>query len=79
MLCERAVKWVLLPLPYFPEADRRAPHVLAADEAYCIGPAVASESYLKMDTIIDVAKMAVQMRFIPVMGFWRKTGNLRNA
>lgn len=53
----------------FSEADRRAPHVLAADEAYCIGPAVAAESYLKMDTIIDVAKMAGADAIHPGYGF----------
>ncbi len=40
----------------FSEADRKALHVRYADEAVCIGPAASSESYLKMDTIIDVAK-----------------------
>ena len=40
----------------FSEADRKALHVRYADEAVCIGPAASSQSYLKMDTIIDVAK-----------------------
>ena len=39
----------------YSEADREALHVRYANEAYCIGPAASSESYLKMDTIIDVA------------------------
>lgn len=40
----------------FSEADRNAPHVRFADEAVCLGPAPSSESYLKADKIIDVAK-----------------------
>jgi len=40
----------------FSEADRKSKHVLLADEAFCIGPGPSSESYLKMETIIDIAK-----------------------
>ena len=40
----------------FSEADRNAMHVRFADEAYCIGPPPSSESYLRKDKIIDVAK-----------------------
>ncbi len=39
----------------FSEADRDAPFVIAADEAVCIGPPPSSESYLKMDRIIEEA------------------------
>lgn len=38
----------------YSEADVNARHVRYADEAYCIGKAPSSESYLKMDTIIDL-------------------------
>lgn len=37
-------------------ADRNALHVKFADEAVCIGEAPSSESYLKGDKIIEVAK-----------------------
>ncbi|MGB0403915.1 MAG: acetyl-CoA carboxylase biotin carboxylase subunit [Salibacteraceae bacterium] len=40
----------------FSEADRNAPFVKFADEAVCIGPPASSESYLKMDKIIEVAQ-----------------------
>ena len=40
----------------FSEADRNAPFVRYADEAVCIGPPASSESYLKMDKIIEVCK-----------------------
>ena len=38
----------------YSEADTNARHVRYADEAYCIGKAPSNESYLKMDTIIDL-------------------------
>ncbi|MGE9290124.1 MAG: urea carboxylase [Puniceicoccales bacterium] len=40
----------------FSEADRHTPHVLEADEAYCLGPAPVSESYLQTDKIIEICK-----------------------
>lgn len=40
----------------YSDADRTAPFVRHADEAVRIGPAASAESYLKMDTIIEVAK-----------------------
>ena len=49
--------------------DRKALHVLKADEAYCIGPAAATESYLRMDKIIDVAKKAGVEAIHPGYGF----------
>lgn len=40
----------------FSKIDRNAPHVKFADEAVCIGEAPSNQSYLKGDTIIEVAK-----------------------
>jgi acetyl-CoA carboxylase biotin carboxylase subunit len=40
----------------YSEVDRRAPHVLFADEAVCVGPAPSSESYLKGAEIVRIAK-----------------------
>lgn len=40
----------------YSEADKDAPFVRFADESVCIGPPPSSESYLKMDTIIEVSK-----------------------
>lgn len=40
----------------FSEADRNAPHVGMADEAYFVGGARVQESYLNMERIIEVAK-----------------------
>ena len=40
----------------YSEADKNAPFVSFADEAYCIGPAPSNQSYLKGDDIIALAK-----------------------
>lgn len=40
----------------YSEADRAALHVALADEAVCIGPPPALESYLDMDNVIAAAK-----------------------
>lgn len=53
----------------YSEADKMAPHVFMADEAYHIGPAPSSESYLKMDKIISVAKKAGAEGIHPGYGF----------
>ena len=39
----------------YSEADRNAPHVRFADEAYLLGPAPSAQSYLKADKIIQIA------------------------
>ena len=53
----------------FSEADRRAPHVLEADEAYPIGAAASTESYLRADRILEVAKRADAQAIHPGYGF----------
>jgi acetyl/propionyl-CoA carboxylase alpha subunit len=53
----------------YSDADRLAPHVLEADEAYPIGPAPASESYLVASRLIDVAKRAGAEAVHPGYGF----------
>ncbi len=40
----------------YSDADRAALHVLAADEAYRLGPAPAAQSYLRGDLILEVAR-----------------------
>ena len=53
----------------FSEADRRSLHVLEADEAYCVGPAPSSESYLRVDKILEVAGTAKVQAIHPGYGF----------
>jgi len=42
----------------FSEADRDALHVRYAREAYPVGPAPSAQSYLRIGTILEVAKRA---------------------
>jgi propionyl-CoA carboxylase alpha chain len=53
----------------FSEADRSALHVRYADEAIAIGPPPSSESYLRMDKIIDAAKLTKADAIHPGYGF----------
>ncbi len=53
----------------YSEIDRNAMHVRFADAAYCIGPAPSSESYLRMDKIIDAAKKSGANAIHPGYGF----------
>ncbi len=40
----------------YSECDRTALHVRYADEAYPIGPSAPRDSYLRIDTLMDVAR-----------------------
>ncbi|MDF1545022.1 MAG: acetyl-CoA carboxylase biotin carboxylase subunit [bacterium] len=53
----------------FSEADSTAYHVRMADEAYCVGAAPSSESYLRQEKIIEVAKEAGAEAVHPGYGF----------
>ena len=53
----------------YSEVDRRAPHVLMADQAFPIGPAAAAESYLNMDRILGAAEVAGADLVHPGYGF----------
>ena len=53
----------------FSEADRNAPYLSLVDEAYCIGPPSATESYLKVDRIISAAELGNVDAIHPGYGF----------
>jgi len=62
---ERGIQTVAV----YSDADRSALHVRYADEAYHIGPPPASESYLRGDKIIEVAKKSGADAIHPGYGF----------
>jgi acetyl-CoA carboxylase biotin carboxylase subunit len=53
----------------YSDADADSLHVQMADEAVCIGPAAASESYLKITNIISAAEVADVDAIHPGYGF----------
>ncbi len=53
----------------YSEADREALHVRFADRAYLVGPAPATESYLNIDRVLEVAREAEVDAVHPGYGF----------
>ncbi len=53
----------------YSEADASARHVREADEAYCVGPAPAAESYLRADEILRIARECGAQAIHPGYGF----------
>jgi acetyl-CoA carboxylase biotin carboxylase subunit len=69
----------LVPVAVYSEADRTAPHVRQAQEAYCIGEAPAMQSYLRIDRIIDVARKAQVSGIHPGYGFLAENPDFAQA
>ncbi len=63
----------------YSEADRMMPFVRFADEAVCIGPGPSSQSYLKADTIIEVAKETGADAIHPGYGFLSENASFSKA
>lgn len=53
----------------FSEADRNTPFVRFADEAVCIGPAPSAQSYLRIDKILEAARLTGADAIHPGYGF----------
>ena len=74
-----AKKMGIRTVAVYSEVDRHAPHVRFADEAVCIGPAPSSDSYLKGDAIIEVAKKLGVDGIHPGYGFLSENAQFAEA
>lgn len=63
----------------YSEADRNMPFVRYADEAYCIGPALSAQSYLRADVIIATAKKCQADAIHPGYGFLSENASFSKA
>lgn len=64
-----AKKMGLRTVAIYSDADIASPHVREADEAYRVGPASASDSYLNVERVLEIAKQANVGAIHPGYGF----------
>ena len=69
----------LSPVAVYSEADRHAPHVLAADAAVCVGPAPARESYLNAEALLAAARETGADAVHPGYGFFSENAAFAEA
>ncbi len=74
-----AKKMGIQTVAVYSTADRNAPHVKFADKAVCIGEAPSSESYLRGDKIIEVAKELGVDAIHPGYGFLSENAEFAKA
>ena len=78
-ICSTAKKMGIRTVAVFSDADADAPYVRRADEAVHIGSAAATQSYLRIDKIIDAAKTSGADAIHPGYGFLSENPGLARA
>jgi len=63
----------------FSEADAQAPHVSLADEAVCIGPAPAAQSYLNVEALLAACRKTGANALHPGYGFLSENADFAQA
>ncbi|MCB0327561.1 MAG: ATP-grasp domain-containing protein [Bdellovibrionales bacterium] len=66
-------------LSVYSEADQHAPHVRLADESICLGPAASSESYLKIEKLVEIAQKHQCWAVHPGYGFLAENQSFAKA
>ncbi len=68
-VCRTLREMDIASVAVYSEADREAPFLAYADEAYLIGPGPSTESYLRGDVIVEVAQRCGAEAVHPGFGF----------
>lgn len=68
----------ILTVAVYSQADKEALHTQLADEAVCIGPAMARDSYLNMEAIISAAVGTKSEAIHPGFGFLSENSRFAN-
>jgi acetyl-CoA/propionyl-CoA carboxylase biotin carboxyl carrier protein len=78
-VCRTLREMEIASVAVYSEADREAPFLAHADEAYLIGPGPSTESYLRGDVIVEVAKRCGAEAVHPGFGFLAENPDFARA